>query len=378
MKSYDVIVLGGGIIGASIFHRLSTTGVKTLLVEKGKFGGETTGASAGMVRVFHSDPMLAQMSAETMRVLGEIGKTQDIAFQATGAVSILPASQRAYAEKLAGYLKSAKSRAQIFEADIARGRFPAVRFADDEFAFYEPNAGSLNPRMLARELIRVGTKQSGDALENQGDAQLVTHRCRVVGVETSKQEWRARVVVNALGPWAEGLCKSLGAPLGTRLKAIQANYFEWNEEASFPCIFDYTTLAYASCRKVDGSRQALIGIALSDYRQDFGGESPYSRPDMERAVKCLARRIPAIGDAKWIESRRWFDAYSEQKRGNLGFVPGYEGLFASYGWGGTGVKLSQGIALRGASLIREFLAKPETLELVTPVRGPSCDVRRYS
>src|SRR5882672_6187467 len=47
--SFDVLILGGGISGACLFHHLSSAGYRVLLVDKGDFAGATSQSSAMMI-----------------------------------------------------------------------------------------------------------------------------------------------------------------------------------------------------------------------------------------------------------------------------------------------------------------------------------------
>jgi glycine oxidase len=49
--SPDVIVVGAGAIGTSIAYQLTKAGVKVTVFERGQVGGESTGASAGMIQI---------------------------------------------------------------------------------------------------------------------------------------------------------------------------------------------------------------------------------------------------------------------------------------------------------------------------------------
>jgi len=49
VKSWDVIVLGCGVIGASLARELHKSGVRVLVIERGEPGREATHAAAGML-----------------------------------------------------------------------------------------------------------------------------------------------------------------------------------------------------------------------------------------------------------------------------------------------------------------------------------------
>lgn len=356
MKPFDVIVVGGGIVGASILYRLTEKHVgRCLLLEKSQIAGQTTQASAGMVRVFHSDPILAQMSAETVRFLNQFPEAP---YHRTGSISILPDSGARYAEKLAGYLKSARIPTRLMNAEEANNSPWGMRFRPAEKVFFESQAGWVEAVPLTHRLIAESVRAGATVLENQGECLLQTKGCVVTGVVTEKRRFAAKLVINAAGPWAEGLLRSLGAPLGVKHKSIQANYYELDQTERIPCFFDYTQKSYGCSRALPkGTQEVLLGVALTQTSDLPLGEQPICLSDRERAFELVAERIPKLSASDWTRSRRRLDAYADAKRGNLGLVPGYQGIMAAYGWGGTAVKLSRGIANRAAQIAEDYLQR---------------------
>ncbi|HET9911361.1 MAG TPA: FAD-dependent oxidoreductase, partial [Anaerolineales bacterium] len=89
--AYDAIVIGAGVIGASVAHNLSRRGLKVLILERQSVGAGATGASSGLVRMHYDievDAALAWQSFQFFRnwrerIGGECG------FHRTGFVQIV-------------------------------------------------------------------------------------------------------------------------------------------------------------------------------------------------------------------------------------------------------------------------------------------------
>ena len=68
-KSYDVIVVGAGIIGSSTAYYLKKQGVsKVLLLEKNQTASGGTGKSAAIVRSYYSIPVMARLGKEAVKL----------------------------------------------------------------------------------------------------------------------------------------------------------------------------------------------------------------------------------------------------------------------------------------------------------------------
>ncbi len=60
MNTGRIVIVGGGIVGAAIFHRLAAEyGSRVLLLERSIPAFGATGFSGGILRAFHTDPALA-------------------------------------------------------------------------------------------------------------------------------------------------------------------------------------------------------------------------------------------------------------------------------------------------------------------------------
>jgi len=64
----DVVVIGGGIIGASTALELAERGVSVLLCEKGQIGAEQSSRNWGWVRIAMRDPREIPLMAEANRI----------------------------------------------------------------------------------------------------------------------------------------------------------------------------------------------------------------------------------------------------------------------------------------------------------------------
>ena len=84
MKTWDVVIIGGGVIGLSLAWRLQRDGASVLVVEKGEPGREATHAAGGMIAHCdpHNPPELAELIAASARMYPEfVRELRDDAFE---------------------------------------------------------------------------------------------------------------------------------------------------------------------------------------------------------------------------------------------------------------------------------------------------------
>ena len=99
VEIFDVIVIGGGIMGCSSAYQLTMRGLKVALVEKGYIGDGPTGKSSAIIRQHYSNDLTARMALHSLGIFqnfeDEIGET--CGFKRTGFVALVAASDRAMA-----------------------------------------------------------------------------------------------------------------------------------------------------------------------------------------------------------------------------------------------------------------------------------------
>jgi len=96
-KTYDVIVVGAGVIGCSIAYHLTKAGLKTALLEKDQVGAGASGANFGMVQsndveIEHSIPMVLASYARYNTLEEELG--MPFGFRRIGALRLLSTEEQ--------------------------------------------------------------------------------------------------------------------------------------------------------------------------------------------------------------------------------------------------------------------------------------------
>ncbi|MBB5079108.1 NAD(P)/FAD-dependent oxidoreductase [Nonomuraea endophytica] len=232
----DVVVIGAGVIGASIAHELAGSGLNVLVVDKGGSAGcGSTGASSAVVRFTFStwDGVALAWEArhcwESWRDhLGAPAGEQLPRYHRTGLVMLdAPVAPRA---RILPLFDRAGVPYEEWDADTLAARVPGIdtgrhwppaRLDDERFwtepagrlgAVYTPDAGYVDdPQLAAAGLAAAASRRGASFRYRQEVVEVARAHGRVRGVRLADDTLLAApIVVNAAGPWSAALNRLAG------------------------------------------------------------------------------------------------------------------------------------------------------------------------
>ena len=208
MKTWDVVIVGGGIIGLSVALELRKHGAGVLIAERHEPGGEASHAAAGMLA--HCDPhtpellrTLAMASAQLYpefvhELEDESGQRVDL--RREGSI-ILDADGPSLCRD-----------AQPLNQQQAAKLEPCLACAGRQTEFW-PEA-SVDPRALTSAAIKAVKHRGIEVASGTPVAAIQVTDGRATGVKTARTHFPAAVVVNCGGAWAGQIAGA--PPLPTR------------------------------------------------------------------------------------------------------------------------------------------------------------------
>jgi len=96
-SQYRVVVIGGGVVGASVLYHLAKLGWSDVaIVEREVLTAGSSWHAAGAVHALNADPNIAALQAYTIDLLSEIGNESglDVGMHMTGGISVASAPER--------------------------------------------------------------------------------------------------------------------------------------------------------------------------------------------------------------------------------------------------------------------------------------------
>ncbi len=212
-RKVDVVVIGGGIIGASTALCLAERGVSVALCEKGRIAGEQSSRNWGWCRKMGRDPAEIPLAVESLRLWERMSARTgaDTGFRANGIVYLCANAREAEGhEAMAGAGPVVPDR---FPAD--RDRTRSTGSCPGRRAAGPPR--SIRPATVApsrrRRRPRSRTRRSARARRCWSSAPCAASRHRraaVSGVVTEQGAIRCGQVVLAGGAWSSLFCGNLG------------------------------------------------------------------------------------------------------------------------------------------------------------------------
>jgi glycerol-3-phosphate dehydrogenase len=212
-RRYDVLIIGGGVIGTAIAARLSQTSARVCLVEK--TGDVAEGASkgnAGITSSYYAAPGTIEAKLTTASVFrwDEVCRKLNVPFKRIGA--LMPALNEIEAEALTKEMDLALRcgvRAEILSGAEARRREPLITPACLT-ALYLPDEGIIDPMRLTWAFAELAARNGAELFFDAPVTSFRTNNDRIVAALTPRETIEADFFINAAGLHADVISKLAG------------------------------------------------------------------------------------------------------------------------------------------------------------------------
>lgn len=356
-QTYDAIVIGAGVIGASVAYNLSKRGLKVLILERQTVGAGATGASSGLVRMHYDievDSALAWQSFQFFRnwrerIGGECG------FHRTGFLQIVAPDKNEHLRSNVAMHKRIGILTDVVTADEVKKIAPMIKTGDFELAAYEPESGYADPVLTTNSFVE-HAKANGAVLMQACEVTGVrVSGEKVQGVDSGKGSFDAPVVVNCAGTFASRVGRMVGVeiPLDT-----------WTHDVAFvkrpPQVGMHPTVIDDALSMYFRPEGELTLVALEDgNRMGEAPEADLSRVDPEfvmRAIDRICQRVDGMEAGALHSTHVGRDGLTPDQRAVMGKA-GPDGFYVACGFSGTGFKLSPAVGVCMSELILDGEAK---------------------
>ncbi len=340
-RAADVVVVGGGVHGASVAYHLARRGARrVVLVERKFLASGPTGRSSALVRRFYAMDFLtrtANASATMFQHWAERIGGGDPGFRQVGILWLVGPDR-------ADNLRANVGRARTLGANVvvqtpaeAQALVPAMAVDDVALAAYEAESGYADAAMTTNAFATRAGELGATVVQYTPVEALLTADDRVTGVRTASGEIHAPAVVVCAGLWAGRLLAPLGIDAPVAPTRHQMCFFRRPPDlGSHPAILDRPHFTYM---RPETGNLTIHGFFAYEEVVDPDHYNEGADPgEVVRNAELIAQRFPAMEHGLSMGGYSGVYDNTPDHEPVLGPVPERPGLFVNFGWSGHGFK----------------------------------------
>lgn len=298
-SSAQVVVIGGGVMGASTAYHLALRGVRdvVLLESQSFFGQGATGKCAGGIRYQFSTAVNVRLSLLSLPMLArfeeETGQPIDLRYPGYMLLATTEDNVATFQRNVA-LQHSLGVPTEWLTGDEVRRRVPQLSAGDVLAATYNPGDGLADPNGVVAGYISAGRRLGVRAFNDAPVTGIEVENGRAVAVTTPLGRIACETVVNATGPWAALIGDMAGVPLP--IKPVRRQMLTTGPlpevPPDFPFIIDFARSLYFH-REGEG---LLTGMSNPNQAPGFDEsiDDDWELTHLEAAVE----RLPLLANAR--------------------------------------------------------------------------------
>lgn len=329
LERFDVIVVGGGIAGASVAWHLRDRG-RVLLLERGPaFGAEAASQNAGMVRLLSqglAERTLAIRSERWMRTQSEHSSRVDL-FRRTGGIVALGQESDRYDEAVRHLKESSVEVSALSHRPAALEGSPIVQ------GWCLPQAGVSDGHALVSTWLHEAKLGGVLARTRTPVERLERVNGCITGVWTGESLISADAVVIAAGAWSSTLVAGIGLSPRSRHLLVTAPHHRSSKDHPWCWIDDAGVYA-----RPEGEGWLISPCDqtpfVPNHESSWGPVEPIQRA---MAHDKLERWMPALADVRFHNGWTGVRTFAADGKPVLGPDPRVEGLYWATALGGFGL-----------------------------------------
>jgi FAD-dependent oxidoreductase domain-containing protein 1 len=320
-RRYDVVVIGGGVVGAATaWHLLAeTSGLSVAVVEPDPGHGQAaSSAASGGVRQLFSRPENVLMSRYTHEVIdgwqdwrpasGEIepDEAPELGWRPDGYLFLTDPELSGALRRDFDQQQSLGVQATWLEPEELRDRYPLIDVEGLGPAVLSPRDGWLDPTAFLQGMVRRGARLGATYVKDRATGfETSGRRVTAVTLESGRSIGGDHVI-NVAGVWGPGLSSQLGLRLPVEPMRRFDHYVETTTSfRGYPFVKDPKGLAV----RPEG---AGLTAALVDFSTPGGWDLSIDRSWFETVVwPALVERIPAADQLKLVST--WSGHYDQNR-----------------------------------------------------------------
>ena len=363
---YDMIIIGGGLLGCATAWQLAKRKAgRILLLDGNEIASQASSRAACLLTRARTKPALMELVQETYDCIDEIEALlgESLGLQTCGSITI--ASSEASLKEVEA-LEEAANRFGIPNERISRERtaqlLPWIDTETVDVSLYMPTDAFIDSALLCSGYAQAAARLGVELRPNTQVASLMTEGDRVCGVElTNGTRLTASVVVNAAGAWANLLMRPLH--VGLPFTPVRSHFWITAiDRERFPANHPFTVIPDARAFTRSDVGALIIGLreshcqpfdpsTLTNKLEDFDFRKEAEWTVLDECAPLLKRYLHDIDDLPIAHYMAGPSCYVPDAKFIIGPVQAWKGLFTVTGCCGGGVAAGGGMGRLAAELI---------------------------
>ena len=317
----DVVVVGGGVMGAAALRYLAELGCsRPVLLERETLASGSTGHCAGGVRTLFSDELNVRIGLESIRRLErfeeEVGEQLDLRLDGYLFLLDEPVDLERFEVDLV-HQAAAGIATRVLAPDDARELVPQLAVDDLCGAVFNPVAGTVTPDLVVQGCARQAARLGARVEQSCAVERILVEEGRVVGVETVRGRIETDRVVFTAGVWSRELAATaeLDLPVEPERRFMHVTGAAPDFPERLPLTVDFSSSFYF--------HREGNGIL-------FGGA------ELEELAPVAERRLPALAELELRHTISGFYEMSPDHNAVIGTATEPAGLVYATGFSGHG------------------------------------------
>jgi glycine/D-amino acid oxidase-like deaminating enzyme len=355
-NSYDVLIIGGGIMGCSTAYELAKRGLRVRVFDKKSIGEGPTGQSSAIIRQHYSNQLTARMALYSLgvfqnfdeRVGGESGFTQ------TGFIAIVDEKDRDGLVANVTMQREAGINSELLGTSALSKIMPSLDLENITAVAYEPDSGYADPYLTVNAYAQAARRHGAQISQHCEVTAMHFEGDRVTGLEAAGEKYFAPMVLNCAGAWGARIASLAGVEVPISSCRVQVAFFRrpLDHKAPHPVVADFINATYFRSETGGLTLVGLIDPSEADAEVDPDRYQEYLDDGFVLdAGERLIRRFPIMersdstgGYASlYAITPDWHPIVDE-------VIPG-SGFYICSGFSGHGFKLGPAIGLMTADLL---------------------------
>jgi len=362
-NSAEAVIIGGGIIGASIAYHLAARGLTDVVLfeREEALGTGSTGKCAGGVRLQFSSTANVEMSRTSIAAFERFEEEHGVAvdFKRNGYLFVLgdDADLDVFREN-ARRQRELGVPVEVLTPEEAQKIVPELSVDGLVGATFCGGDGIANPHAILEGYASHAKRLGVRILRTSEVTAVEVSGGRVRGVSVAGERFETDWLINAAGPWARrvGALASVEVPV----EPVRRQYFvtkpmAWVPE-NFPLLIDWSTGCYM--HKESGGM--LVGE--SDPVEPPGFAQTVDWDFLGRVAEHAVARVPRLAEAEVARGVAGLYEVSPDHNAIIGCVPALPNFVCANGFSGHGMQHAPAVGLAVAELVTEGASSSVRLE----------------